>query len=102
MSLASAIQEGKYIISLLSEVLGQNQMGFELFCDNQGAIALAKNPIKHQRSKHIDIRYHFIRDEILNHNLTVHYVASENNMADVFTKPMPRIKFDKFKTALFG
>ena len=38
---------------------------FTLNCDNQGAIALSRNPVHHQRSKHIDIRYHFIRDEIL-------------------------------------
>ena len=64
--------------------------------DNQGAIKLAKNPMFHKRSKHIDIRYHFIRNELQQGTMALKYVASENNLADVFTKPMSKNKLDKF------
>ena len=65
-----------------------------LYCDNQGALALAKNPVQHQRSKHIDIRYDFVRVEIQKQLLNLVYIASKDNLADIFTKPIsgPRMK----------
>ena len=102
MSLVSATQEGKYLISYLREIINLTQTQFTILCDNQGAIALAKNPIKHQRCKHVDIKYHFIRDEIVEGRLNVEYVPSEQNIADVFTKPMPKTKLQKFDLCLFG
>ena len=59
-----------------------------LYVDNQGAIALAKNPVLHQRTKHIDIRYFFIREKIDNTMLEMLYVDTKNNLADLFTKPV--------------
>ena len=58
---------------------------FTLFCDNQSAIALAKNAMVHQRSKHIDIKYHFVRSVISNDIMTLIYVPTDKNIADVFT-----------------
>ena len=55
-----------------------------LFANNQGAIALANNPIQHQRSKHSDIRYHFIRDEIMSGIVDLRYISSEENVSDIF------------------
>ena len=70
--------------------------------DNQGAINLAKNPVNHQRSKHIDIKYHFIRSEIQNENVKLQYVRTDNNVADIFTKPTTRVKLEKFKNFISG
>jgi len=56
--------------------------------DNQGAIALAKNPVLHQRTKHIDIRYFFIREKIDNNMFDMLYVETMRNLADLFTKPV--------------
>ena len=67
-----------------------------IFVDNQGAIALAKKPIHHQRSKHIDIKYHFIRGEIENKNIILNYIPTEENIADIFTKPISKFKLNKF------
>ena len=64
--------------------------------DNQGAIALAKNPVYHQRSKHIDIRYHFIRSEVQEGVVNLSYVQSERNIADLFTKPVSKVKLKLF------
>ncbi len=102
MSLASATQEGKYLLSLLNEILNLKLSSFTILCDNQAAISLAKNPISHNRSKHIDIKYHFLRDEVENGTLDIKYVSTDNNVADVFTKPMSRIKYQKFQSSLFG
>ena len=70
--------------------------------DNQGAINLAKNPVNHQRSKHIDIKYHFIRSEIQNGNVKLQYVQTDNHVADIFTKPASRVKLEKFKNFILG
>ena len=59
-----------------------------LYVDNQGAIALAKNPVLHQRTKHIDIRYFFIREKIDNQMFEMLYIETTRNLADLFTKPV--------------
>ena len=102
-SMAAATQEGKFLLALISDMtVGIPLNQFSLHCDNQGAIALANNPVQHQRSKHIDIRYHFVRDEIQNGSLQLFYIPSEDNMADVFTKPVVRSKIEKFRSLLMG
>ena len=58
--------------------------------DNQGAIALINNPVKHRKSKHIDVRYHFARECNQDNNIVLEYVPSSNNFADMFTKPPKR------------
>ena len=78
VSLATATQEIKF-----------------LKMDNQGAIALAKNPVHHKRSKHIDVKYHYVRLEIQNRAVSLTYVPTDNNVADVFTKPETRVKLDR-------
>ena len=65
--------------------------------DNQGAIKLAKNPVFHKRSKHTDVKYHFIRSEIQRGTVSLMDVASEDNLADIFTKAASKVKLDTFK-----
>nr|GEZ18591.1 copia protein [Tanacetum cinerariifolium] len=61
-----------------------------IMCDNKGAIELSKNPVQHSRTKHIEIRHHFLRDNVQKGNISVEKVASEENIADIFTKPLKR------------
>ena len=61
-----------------------------VYCDNKGAIRLALNPGTHQRSKHIDIKHHFIRELIDRNVVVLEYVQSANQLADVFTKGLPK------------
>ena len=68
-----------------------------IMIDNQGAMNLAKNPVQHQRSKHIDIKYHFIRSEIQKGQISLEYIPTEENVADVFTKPASRVKLERFR-----
>ena len=95
MALAAAIQEAKFLKQLLLDMVGYNTDKVLVNVDNQGAIALAKNPVHHQRSKHIDIKYHFIRSEIQNGHVIVNYVPTENNVADIFTKPVSGRRLNK-------
>ena len=105
MSLAAAVQEGKFLFQLWGSILDDSRNVFRsvtLCCDNQGALALANNPVQQQRSKHIDIRYHFVRSEIHKKFLPVAYVASKDNLADIFTKPINGPKIKTFVPSLFG
>ena len=68
-----------------------------LFEDNQSAIAMTKNPQSHGRTKHIDIKYHFIRDQVSKGTITLKYCATEDMTADVFTKALSRERFCKLR-----
>jgi hypothetical protein len=65
--------------------------------DNKSAIELAKNPMNHERSKHIELRFHFIRDHVKEGSMKLVYVASQNQVADIFTKPLSKVLLDKCK-----
>ena len=103
IALAATIQEGLYLIQLLNEMDKGCQYGFaKIFEDNQGTIALSKNPVNRQRSKHIDIRYHFIRTELNNGRVVVVYCPTEDMIADIMTKPATKFKLNKFKAFILG
>ncbi|GJY89258.1 hypothetical protein Tco_0503886 [Tanacetum coccineum] len=59
-----------------------------IMCDNKGAIDLSKNPVQHSRTKHIEIRHHFLRDNVQKGNISIEKVSSEDNIADILTKPL--------------
>ena len=71
-----------------------------IHCDNQGAVALAKNPQFHARSKHIDIQYHYQREKIEDGTVELQYVPTENQIADGLTKALAKDKFMAFRKAL--
>ncbi|GJZ78898.1 retrovirus-related pol polyprotein from transposon TNT 1-94 [Tanacetum coccineum] len=66
-----------------------------IFCDNTSAIAISNNPVLHSRTKHIDIRYHFIRDNILKGDIELHFVPTDLQLADIFTKPLAEPSFTR-------
>ncbi|GJR22237.1 hypothetical protein Tco_0970764 [Tanacetum coccineum] len=65
-----------------------------LYCDNKSAIALCCNNVQYSRAKHIDIRYHFIKDQVENGIVELYFVRTEYQLADIFTKPLPRERFN--------
>jgi len=71
-----------------------------LFCDNQGAIAIAKDPAFHMRTKHIDTRFHFVRETINQDYIDIPYCPTDDMIADIFTKSLNRFKFEKFHSLL--
>lgn len=91
MALAEAAKEAIYVKGLLNELLGKD-LHIELFCDNQGAQKLACNPVFHNRTKHIDVRHHFIREAVENHMLKLSHVPTEKMVADVLTKGVTSAK----------
>lgn len=97
IALSEATQEAKFLHQLYNDMCCKSEaQTVLLFSDNQGAIALAKNPVHHQRSKHVDIRYHYVRQQVQEGHVELDYVPSENNLADVFTKPVTNVRLQKF------
>ncbi|OQE56069.1 hypothetical protein PENNAL_c0424G01157, partial [Penicillium nalgiovense] len=101
---ALAVQEAKWLILLLTELrMHETQHGIPLLdkpvtilADNTGAIALAKNPEYHARTKHIAVRYHFLRQEIQAGSICFKYIPTKEQAADGFTKPLASIMFKRF------
>jgi hypothetical protein len=90
-----AAKEGIWLRNFVSEIRGEEKKPVTISCDNQGAIALAKDNKFHARTKHIDLRYHFIREAVEDGKIKVKYVPTEDNVSDIFTKALPRPKFQR-------
>ena len=71
-----------------------------VFCDNTSVINITKNPVQHSRTKHIEIRHHFIRDHVLKNDISIEFVDSLNQIADIFTKPLNEAQFVKIRREL--
>lgn len=71
-----------------------------LLVDNASAIKLAKNPTFHKRSKHIDVRAHFVRERVQNGELKIEHIPSKEQVADILTKPIPRVQFQRLREKL--
>jgi hypothetical protein len=72
---------------------GYNLRKVPLLCDNESAIRMADNPVEHSRTKHIDIRHHFLRDHQQKGDIEVFHISTENQLADIFTKPLDEKTF---------
>jgi hypothetical protein len=102
MALKEAIKESLYLnaiytsIPLLSDISDTNKV----YTDSQSAMELAKNPIHHARTKHIDIQYHFIRENVINGIIDLVYKNTSQLRADGFTKALPGPKFNQIVTGL--
>jgi hypothetical protein len=62
-----------------------------ILCDNQSCIKMTENPVFHDKSKHIEIRYHYIRDMVQRGAIKLHYVSTDEHVVDVLTKPLSRL-----------
>jgi hypothetical protein len=71
-----------------------------LLCDNESAVKIANNPVQHSRTKHIDIRHHFVRDHVAKNDISLEGVRSENQLADIFTKPLDEATFCRLRSEL--
>ena len=105
MAIKEAIKEQQFIIAILSELapLFQGQTTIEccnIYTDSNSAIDLAKNPIHHARTKHIDIQYHYIRECVQKGVSKLTWVPTEGQLADGLTKAISSEKWDKFITGI--
>ena len=110
-SVSTSTAEAEYIAagSCCAQILWMRNQLFDyglninkipIFCDNTSAIAITQNPVQHSRTKHIDIRYHFIREHVLNGTVELHFVPSEKQLADIFTKPLDESTFSRLVSEL--
>ena len=68
-----------------------------IYCDNTSAINISKNPVQHSRTKHIEIRHHFIRELVEDGNLTLEFIHTDDQKADLFIKPLESKRFEFFR-----
>ena len=73
-----------------------------ILCDNQSCIKMTKNPAFHDKSKHIEIRYFYIRDMVQKGDIKLQHVSTDDKVANVMTKPLSRVKFEYFHDKLGG
>ena len=95
-----AAKEGIWLRSFMKEIRGGEEKPLTISYDNQGAIALAKDNKFHARTKHIDLQYHFIHEAVEDGKIQVKYILTDDNVLDIFAKPLPRPKFTKFMESL--
>ena len=72
----------------------------DILCDNQNCMKMAENPVFHDKSKHIEIKYHFIWDMVHKRVVKIKYVPTEEQVADVLIKPLAHVKFEYFRDKL--
>nr|CAN63068.1 hypothetical protein VITISV_007582 [Vitis vinifera] len=93
--MALATCELIWLRNLLRELRFGKDEQMKLICDNQAALHIASNPVFHERTKHIKVDYHFIREKIASGCVATSFVNSNDQLADIFTKSLrgPRIKY---------
>ena len=97
MALASAAQEAVWMRQLTADLKCESTGPLVIFEDNQAAISMSKNPQFHGRAKHVDIKYHFIRENVKSGVVQLKYCPTEDMIADILTKGLPQDKFVKLR-----
>ncbi|KAD3067121.1 hypothetical protein E3N88_35001 [Mikania micrantha] len=97
---ANAVAELCWIRNLLLELCCPIKRASMVYCDNVSAIFMSGNPIQHQRTKHIELDIHFVRDKVQTGQIRVLHVPSRYQLADIFTKGLPRVLFQDFRSSL--
>jgi hypothetical protein len=117
VSLSSGTSEAVWITRLLAEIghptsqyslalhhasptLQSDYLPVTVTCDNQSALKLAKNPVFHARTKHIEVHHHFVRERVLGGEVKLDYIPTDQQPADMFTKPLSRTKFEQHRATL--
>jgi hypothetical protein len=90
---STASTQSLWLVRLLGDLLDRDIGAVELRVDNKSALDLTRNPIFHERSKHIRVRYHFIRGCLEEGNFKACYINTKDQLSDLLTKPLGRIKF---------
>ena len=97
VAMTDAMKEANFLRQLLADMTGSERQVVRLYADNQSAIKLSENPVQSKRTKHIDIRYHFIRLQVEDGIVNVEYIPTNENVADMFTKPLSKVKLLEFE-----
>lgn len=92
VAMSEACRESTFLKRLIEELTTKECHAIMLYSDSQSAIQIAKNPVHHQRTKHIDVRCHYIREALNDNIVKVEYLQTEEMTADILTKALPRCK----------
>lgn len=101
-ALANSVAEVLWLCFLFKDLHVYLSQPPSFYCDNISTIALATNPILHNRTKHDDVDFHFIREPLANKSIQLHHISSSANVADVFTKSLSKHKFHDFISKLIS
>ena len=99
-SMAAIICELKWLKGLLLSMGIQHPKAIKLFCDSQSAFHIARNPVFHERTKHIEVDCHFVRDAVTAGLIDPTYVPTHTQLADIFTKALGKSQFDTLLSKL--
>lgn len=94
------ICEVLWIKRILDELKIESQFPIKTYCDNKAAISIAHNPVLHDRTKHVEVDKHFIKEKIEGGQICMIYVPTDEQVADILTKGLPRKQFDKLTSKL--
>jgi hypothetical protein len=89
--------QGVWLARLLKELLGTESGAPVLKVDNKSAIDLSKNPVHHDRSKHIEVKYHFIRECVESGKIILEQISTKDQLADIMTKSLGRVLFQELR-----
>ncbi|KAE8681718.1 hypothetical protein F3Y22_tig00111310pilonHSYRG00060 [Hibiscus syriacus] len=94
---AMAAQESTWLIQLMNNLHQPVDYAISLYCDNQSAIRLAGNHVFHARTKHVEVHYHFVREKVLQEEIEMRQIKTDEQIADLFTKSLSVGKFEHFR-----
>ena len=99
-AVANGVAEGSWLRQLLAELHSPLAKSTLVYCDNVSAVYLSTNPVQHQRTKHVEIDLHFVRDRVAMGQVRVLHVPTTSQFADIFTKGLPSSTFSEFRSSL--
>jgi hypothetical protein len=97
MAASTASCQAVWLGRLIDELFDREAEVPTFLVDNKAAIQLCKNPVFHDRSKHIELKYHYIREQLEKERITVEYIGTSDQLADIFTKSLGRVKFQELR-----
>ena len=102
VAVSAAVQDAIYLRWLFADLGFLQRKPTVIYEDNQGCIALTENPVNHKRTKHIDIRHHFVRERVESGDVALKYVATKDQVADLLTKPLKRVDLERLRSVIVG
>jgi hypothetical protein len=100
IAVCTAICKAVWLRKLLTRLFGQMLDPTMIHCDNQSWVKLSENPASHDRSKHVEIKFHYIQDMVKRKAILVQYLPTDELIANVLTKPLAKSKFEYFHDEL--
>jgi hypothetical protein len=94
IAVATCCTQVLWMIQTLADMEVKCAALIPIHCDNTSAISVSKNPVFHSKTKHIPIKYHFLKEQVTNQIVQVHYIPTTKQIADIFTKPLAKTPFE--------